>query len=378
LFEEKNVQVDLDSQSDNSDEDSECDEDEDVLRNMDIDGEDNPQTEDCQVDLDSQSDNVSEDDSDDDECSDNEDALHDVDLDVDDDAQTEDSQNTQPCELSTGDQQNWQAPFTRAVVKSQYTITRLVRKWEQKNKELNAAAESVHTQIDQGCFQCEKCSAVFTKKCNFDRHSCDATGGNQRKDMLSYASKKFLELVNLGSLDYIPGLDEKAAMESVAWETIDPVDVKPGWAVPLGRGHLYGDNYLDKYRALISDLYQKGADNPSCKMNPAQIRAHIMEKHPGCFDIPSQSQIMAYLSSIHARVKKGKASSQTSQSEGRAKCTSQLVQFMEALPNDLKPKEALSRVQDAVSQGTLQDANLPTPAQIKQKWSYIKSKRKIT
>eukprot|EP00978_Attheya_sp_CCMP212_P045520 scaffold349772_cov35-Attheya_sp.AAC.1 len=67
---------------------------------------------------------------------------------------------------------------------------------------------------------------------------------------------------------------------------------------------IYGNQYLEEFKPLIKELYEVGENESSNKMQPDQMREHIVQLHPHRFSIPSSTTIQQYSSSLAQAKKK--------------------------------------------------------------------------
>ena len=70
---------------------------------------------------------------------------------------------------------------------------------------------------------------------------------------------------------------------------------KPGWALRERGGELYGNSYVCLYKDDLREMFGRGEQNSSDKMNAAQMRETLATKYPMKFSIPGETEIKTYI-----------------------------------------------------------------------------------
>ena len=91
---------------------------------------------------------------------------------------------------------------------------------------------------------------------------------------------------------------------------------KPGWALREKRGELYGNSYVQLYKTDLKEMFQRGEQNSSNKMNAAQMREALAIKYPIKFSIPGETEIKTY---IGAEFQKSKYTRKNQSGDGRGR-----------------------------------------------------------
>eukprot|EP00957_Ditylum_brightwellii_P162865 12401891-Ditylum_brightwellii.AAC.1 len=59
----------------------------------------------------------------------------------------------------------------------------------------------------------------------------------------------------------------------------------------IDEGGTYGKQYITKYKEEIRELFERGNNESSHKMNPAMMREHLEEKYPNTYSLPGETKI---------------------------------------------------------------------------------------
>ena len=102
---------------------------------------------------------------------------------------------------------------------------------------------------------------------------------------------------------------------SIAQASDVPPDIlhRPqGWArrdcLDDDEGGMYGMDYMnDEYKAIITELFNRGVERKWEKMSPAQMREEIEARRPGFYTYPPESKITKQVSTLFDTQKKQKA-----------------------------------------------------------------------
>ena len=69
----------------------------------------------------------------------------------------------------------------------------------------------------------------------------------------------------------------------------------PGWALRGKRGDLYGYSYVKDFTEDLQEMFEKGEENSSNKMNAGQMREALKLKYPHKFAIPGETEIKSHI-----------------------------------------------------------------------------------
>ena len=210
--------------------------------------------------------------------------------------------------------------------------------------------------------------------------------GNTRNDSISKAIRYAATVVN-NSNYYVDCKNGSNPMyENSTSYTLPQEDVLlPGWALRGKRGDLYGYSYVKDYTEDLQQMFQKGVENSSNKMNAGQMREALKIKYPWKFSIPGETEIKSH---IGAQFQKSKYKKQSDDS-GRGRRANfekprwhSLVEtLVEHEPNS-KPEDIYKKFEETIQQDQQQELYNDVPLnnceidkkQIKQKISQHRQK----
>lgn len=127
---------------------------------------------------------------------------------------------------------------------------------------------------------------------------------SKEKSLSAYAKRCLIDLKHAGDLSVIEATDLPLKMLDIS-RKLAQSDTTPtlpilqqGWAVRPPKGSMYGANYIDFYRPVIYELYQKGVEISSNRLGPGRMQESLQAKYPNRFDIPGQYQIRSEISKL--------------------------------------------------------------------------------
>ena len=210
---------------------------------------------------------------------------------------------------------------------------------------------------------------VFLLRCTILKHSnlvmCDKTvrgrnahkhDGKRRvgqkvkpKTVLACAVRLAVNVVN----DYAI-TDGRATRPEYDAAASTFVPAKPrGWARRPKHGHTYGAKYIGKFKPAIAEMFNRGVQDKSLKLGPAQMLNRLRQQHAESrFSLPTESEILILISTLTKSSKNNGGGlvsvSSTGGRRGRkSKLAPEVFEFVntmvEADPT-VKPKQGLARV----------------------------------
>ena len=214
----------------------------------------------------------------------------------------------------------------------------------------------------------------------------EGSENDRRIDVVAEAVRMCNHFVNDSS---ITARDGKIAMEEYrlcdTFELRELLRETPGWARRPPHGLQYGDNFLDKYRADIKDLFLIGKGDNEKKMNPTTMLEQLTKKHPRRYTLPGETVIRQEISTLFAYQK-----SENSQGNNRVKgrkaklpqvYVEKINEYLDRATDlrSLKPAAAYKRLVEDFKgdDGKLPD-NFPGAAILKRKFSALKASYKIS
>ena len=98
---------------------------------------------------------------------------------------------------------------------------------------------------------------------------------------------------------------------------LDSIHYQRGWArCTKVEGSLYGKSYISNYLDDIEELFQRGKQNSSDKMDPAQMRDALIAKYPYWFTIPSETEIKQEIGRLFSQFKTKSATTRRKNNKG--------------------------------------------------------------
>lgn len=213
-------------------------------------------------------------------------------------------------------------------------------------------------------------------------HSPEEELHDQKNDMLSCAKRAALSLCSEGFISFRDGRKDNVESFELCSERSAPSDTQwsRGWARRPKRGEMHGKRRMSNYRAEIRAMLEEGAQSAGRKRSPAGMWEELLERHPGKFNIPSESEIRQEIGRLLNLQKQGKSLETDAGGkrgrkgmEGRRR-----VALEELLDEDegLKPRRRLELLKERFS-GELDFPSFPKDGSIKSKISSLKQQRKV-
>ena len=79
-----------------------------------------------------------------------------------------------------------------------------------------------------------------------------------------------------------------------------------GWGKTCAHGMNYGRNYIEPFKAEILLMFNAVKDDSAKKLGPGRMLAELKRRYPTCLDLPSESEIRAFISGLLEKHNKGK------------------------------------------------------------------------
>ena len=206
-----------------------------------------------------------------------------------------------------------------------------------------------------------------------------------KRDLLSYTRRKAIQLQSGGDLSFTDINEPNSALRPFVPASFVPdVQFAQGWAIRPGNGHMYGEKYIDRYRSEIEECYNLGEADSKNKRSPAQMVEMLQNKYPSEFCLPAEHDVRAEIGRLQQMKKKKKSA--TAANDGnvlpsKEKELDDYTKFIHhcAIPTDppTPPMKPAAVVVATLKQFPRKEhPNLPSDAQIKQKFQYAKTKYK--
>jgi len=77
-----------------------------------------------------------------------------------------------------------------------------------------------------------------------------------------------------------------------------------GWAKRKAHGELYGVRYIHQYEEELTKMFEIGVRNSANKMSAGKMRENLMNKYPGRFSIPGETDIKQFIGKLSQKGKK--------------------------------------------------------------------------
>jgi hypothetical protein len=109
--------------------------------------------------------------------------------------------------------------------------------------------------------------------------------------MFKDGTSQAVALVALGSyvedLGVRDGCDEDMPEYKLAKDFVLPPEyvMEQGWAHRPLIGMMYGAKYIERYKAMLTELFARGSKKSSSKMGPGMMRERLVQLFPGVVSI---------------------------------------------------------------------------------------------
>jgi hypothetical protein len=198
----------------------------------------------------------------------------------------------------------------------------------------------------------------------------------EQVDLIATATRMASTFISTGVVDIRDGSTESPLYKNaIDFSLKDEYLPCQGFARRDYNEDVYGNQYLEEFKPIIQELYQRGEKDSSNKMQPDQMHDHIRKRNPFRFSIPSSTTIQQYSSSLtHAKKKKPTDAKRNTRNAIPLEITTEIEKLLQGNLQK-KPLQVVKELRENLL-GTEKEHMLPTNKVLSSKIGSMKSQMK--